>query len=462
MHYPWWYVPGLTAPMLIAFIATIHIFSAQYAVGGGIMLAAATSRAHREQDGPMLDYLRRHAWFFILFTVVYGAMTGVGIWWVIGLASPLATEALIHTFVFGWAIEWCTFIIEIVSAFLFYYYWGRITPRTHVILGWSYAWAAWVSLVLITGITAYMLNSGADGANAGFWRCFFNPQFVPQVLARTGGSILLAAIYFYVHASFKLPEESPQRAQIITWAGHWTWPGLILIALGGVGWFFAMPERGRAIIEGAGAMNVLLGLAVSVTGLVVILMVMGPRHRPSLVTKPLAVGMLLLGFMAITSSEFLREAARKPYVVDNVVYGHGIYKAELARFQERGILSEGIWPRAYVTLNHPRLAAALRRGAKGGRRDKTGGLTVDDRLDVGRMLFMYHCNDCHAVRGYSGVYGLIRGWRPDTIHQLVLRLDEYHFFMPPWSGTADEAELLADWLVSIAPDHPEQSRPGAE
>jgi AGZA family xanthine/uracil permease-like MFS transporter len=35
---------------------------------------------------------------FILLTVVYGAITGVGIWWTIGLASPLATEALIHIF----------------------------------------------------------------------------------------------------------------------------------------------------------------------------------------------------------------------------------------------------------------------------------------------------------------------------------------------------------------------------
>ena len=134
MHYPWWYVPGFTSPMLIAFIATIHIFSAQYAVGGGIMLAAATSRAHRENDTPMLDYLRSHTWFFVLFTVVYGAMTGVGIWITIGLASPLATEALIHTFVFGWAIEWCMFVIEIVAGFLFYYGWGKLTAKTPQLL----------------------------------------------------------------------------------------------------------------------------------------------------------------------------------------------------------------------------------------------------------------------------------------------------------------------------------------
>jgi len=65
---------------------------------------------------------------------------------------------LIRTFVFGWAMEWVFFMIEITSAFIFYYYWGRLAERTHVTIGWIYALAAWISLVLITGITAFMLN----------------------------------------------------------------------------------------------------------------------------------------------------------------------------------------------------------------------------------------------------------------------------------------------------------------
>ena len=39
MHYPWWYVPHLTAPMLIAVIATVHVLVSHYAVGGGLFLA---------------------------------------------------------------------------------------------------------------------------------------------------------------------------------------------------------------------------------------------------------------------------------------------------------------------------------------------------------------------------------------------------------------------------------------
>ncbi|RMG05070.1 MAG: hypothetical protein D6741_00045, partial [Planctomycetota bacterium] len=101
MHYPWWYVPGMTGPMVIALVAVVHVLVSHYAVGGGFFFAVETNYAYREGNKEYLAYLKRHAPFFILLTVVFGAITGVGIWWTIGLASPLATEVLIRNFVFG-------------------------------------------------------------------------------------------------------------------------------------------------------------------------------------------------------------------------------------------------------------------------------------------------------------------------------------------------------------------------
>jgi hypothetical protein len=40
MHYPWWYVPHLTSPMLIAAIAVVHVLVSHYAVGGGLFLGS--------------------------------------------------------------------------------------------------------------------------------------------------------------------------------------------------------------------------------------------------------------------------------------------------------------------------------------------------------------------------------------------------------------------------------------
>ena len=49
---------------------------------------------------------------------------------------------------------------------------------------------------------------------------------------------------------------------------------------------------------------------------------------------------------------------------------------------------------------------------------------------------------------------MIRGWRRDYIQQAVERLDEVHFFMPPWAGTPEEALLITDYLQSITPPWP--------
>lgn len=74
---------------------------AYYSVGEGLFLAIETHYGYRIDNREYLGYLKNHARFFILVTLVFGAITGVGIWWTIGLASPLATETLIHIFVFG-------------------------------------------------------------------------------------------------------------------------------------------------------------------------------------------------------------------------------------------------------------------------------------------------------------------------------------------------------------------------
>ena len=105
--------------MLIAVISVLHVLVSHYAMGGGLFLAVEVQHAYRTRDRGYLEYLYRHARFFILLTVVFGAISGVAIWWTIGLASPLATQVLIHTFIFGWATELVFFIVEIVAAFLF-------------------------------------------------------------------------------------------------------------------------------------------------------------------------------------------------------------------------------------------------------------------------------------------------------------------------------------------------------
>ena len=146
----------------------------------------------------------------------------------------LATESLIHIFVFGWATEYVFFVLEIISAFIFHYYLGRLDALTHKIVGWIYAISAYMSLVLITGITAFQLDIGDWTPEKGMWAAFFNPQTFPQIIARSGASLLLASLYIFLHAAFKLKEDNQLRALIENRTAKWAMAGAALVTAGGI------------------------------------------------------------------------------------------------------------------------------------------------------------------------------------------------------------------------------------
>jgi cytochrome bd ubiquinol oxidase subunit I len=460
MHYPWWYVPYLTAPMLIAVISVVHVLVSHYAVGGGLFLAVEVGHAYRTRDREYLKYLHGHARFFVLLTVVFGAITGVGIWWTIGLTSPLATQELIRIFVFGWATEWVFFVIELVSAFIFLYYWDRLAEKTHLTIGWIYAAAAWISLVLITGITAFMLNSGVwanDPDTQNFWSAFFNPQFLPQTVARTGGALLLSSLYIYLHASLTI-RNANLRDMIASRSARPAALGAILITAGGVAWFCFLPESAAKTLASAAVLNILMALIFALTIVVFVLLYVGPYRNPGWLSPGFAGSLCLFGIASFTTGEFIREAVRKPYVVNNVVLANQILPSEVPQLRTTGYLEGGLWTKAFVAEHYPKVMI----GEKG--KQTVDGrellkLPYKDRLVLGRVLFMHHCNDCHAEEfGYSAAGPLLQGRPRSTILERVKHLDE-NYFMPPWCGTDEEAELLTDYLMKINWPRPAGSRP---
>jgi cytochrome bd-type quinol oxidase subunit 1 len=443
--------------MVIAIVATLHVLVAHYAVGGGFFLARELSHAYQTEDRQYLQYLRKHAAFFILLTVVFGAITGVGIWWTIGLASPLATGLLIQIFVFGWATEWVFFVIELTSAFLLYYAWGRIPAWLHRSLAWIYAIAAWVSLVLITGITSFMLHSGNWPETRNFWDGFFNPQFWPQVITRTGGAFLLASLYVYFHASLFL-KDARLRNMVQSRSGLPSFLGVALIALGGILWLVLLPEAPRATILASPVLTVLTVLLLALFVMISAAVYFGPIRFPEWLSPGFASLLLLMGLAAFSLGEFIREAVRKPYLIHNVALGSQVLVEEVPRLRQEGYLQAGVWTRYYVSQKFPSVMDGQRIDYS-----RFGDLSPQERQAIGQVLFMHHCNDCHALGvGYTGVTPLIRGMDKDALKELILRLNEPYFYMPPWCGREEEAEVLAEYLASVAPPLPGGTLPSRQ
>jgi len=207
MNYPVWYIPSVGGPLVIALVAIVHVVVSHFAVGGGLWLVLTEKKAYREKKDYILEYVKKHTKFFLLLTMVFGAMTGVGIWFTIALISPDATSSLIHSFVFGWAIEWVFFVIEIVAAFLYFYTFKKISQKLHVLIGWIYFFAAWASLWIINAILTFMMTPGNWLQTQGFWEGVLNPTFLPSSIFRTFLCFALAGSYGLLTAAKKFKGE---------------------------------------------------------------------------------------------------------------------------------------------------------------------------------------------------------------------------------------------------------------
>ena len=436
MDYPVWWVPFLTAPMLIPLVAIPHVLVAQFAVGGGFLLADAVTAACRRRDEALRTYLRDLARFFVLLTIVFGAITGIGIWWTIGLTAPETTSALIHIFVFGWAAEWVAFVVEIVSAFAFYYLWDRLRPREHIAMGWIYTASAWVSLVLITGITAFMLTAGGWTPERGFFVAFFNPSFLPQVLIRTGGSLAIAALWIGVHLAFRAPEAI--REALVARISRWALAGMLLILVGGAAFFAVLPDHARLNIIRAPLLLIMTTLNFGATLVAVAAFALGHLRGGRWIHPPEALLMLLIGAVAITSGEFLREGARKPYRIEGYIFSPGVRVAEAATLQRDGLIAHTPWLRLYLEERLP--PEALR---------AVDRLPEDQKVWVGEALYNVHCAACHALEGYNGIRPLIRPWTPEMIADAVRHLHRTNPAMPPWLGNEAERDALIAYLIAL-------------
>jgi mono/diheme cytochrome c family protein len=227
--------------------------------------------------------------------------------------------------------------------------------------------------------------------------------------------------------------------------------GALLIGAGGVAWYLFLPESAKAVMASAAVLNIFMGLIFVLTLVVFLFLYLGPFRNPGWMSPGFAGALFVFGLAAFSIGEFVREAVRKPYIVYNVVLGNQIFPSEVPQLQRSGYLEGGIWTKAYMVEYYPQVID------NNGRidRNRLSELPPADQIAVGHVLFQYHCNDCHAAKqGYSAAAPLVRGWTPEMIQSMTMRLHEHHFFMPHWAGTQEEAELLSVYLASIAPPRP--------
>ena len=418
MHYPFWDQP-IGYGVLMAAIAVFHVFVSHFAIGGGLYLVVNEQLARRSGDGQRLDYLEKLSKFFALATLVAGAVTGVGIWFVIGLLAPAATEALIHNYVWGWAIEWTFFVVEIAAAMIYYYGWKRMTARAHLTVGWIYFVAAWLSLVIINGILTFMLTPGRWLATGNFWDGFFNPTYWPSLVLRTGVCVMLAGLYALLVAS-RL-ESGDFKARTVRQAALWSLGGLAVTVLSQVWYWKAIPleltaKALQAMPTPIRSIETSFGLAGVIAIAMLTLAILAPRRLGT----PMALAFMALGLAWFGAFEWSRESLRKPYIITGYIYGNGLELAHTDQYRQEGYLAQIPY--------------------------RTGKDGAD--------LFRHACRNCHTLDGYKALKPAFDGTDRAFIAAIVQGTQLLRGNMPPFLGTPAEAGLIADQIYQRVDPRP--------
>lgn len=455
VDYPIFEVPRLGGGLLIAAVAIVHVVIAHFAVGAGIYNAVSETIALRRHDALLLAFIKRNSKFLILFAFVAGAVSGVGIWFAIGLVSPRATAILIRTFVWAWAIEWVFFAVEIVTGYVYYYSWDRMPPWRHAIVGWIYAAAAWLSLVLINTILTYMLSAGTWQTTHQFWGAFLDPTYWPSLILRTISGLAFAGLFALIVVNLQRSQvvagsaepdrqdivehgRDPlwyagafgrhQRARIVRYSAWYLVP-IVLMLPAAAWWFHGVPPESRTLVFG-GAIAITLFFVFGVLASILIAMYAYFGLIRGRFTVNLHTAFLLasLAFVATGAMEFVREGIRKPYTIHDLIYSNQVLPDEGRRINEQGFFATdeaGRYKYArFLVLNEP-----------------PAQMTPAQR---GALIFRGQCLACHVDGGTNDLGPLIHGWTPETMDFNFARLHEVKRFMPPFFGTErDRADLVA-------------------
>jgi mono/diheme cytochrome c family protein len=418
VQYPFWDQP-LGHGLLMALVAVFHVFIAHFAIGGGLYLVVTEFFARRRKDQEALAFLEELSRFFVLTTLVVGALSGVGIWFVIGLLSPAGTEVLIHLFVWAWATEWTFFVLEIAAAIFYFYGWRHMAQRAHLTLGWIYFVSAWMSLAVINGIITFMLTPGKWLQTGQFWDAFFNPTYWPSLVLRTGIALCLAGLYVLLVLSRR--EASDFKVQQVRMASLWGLGGLALAAPALHAYWVALPEAARVVLmeQMTGPMHAWKACVGSAGVLAFFLVVFG-LALPRRFSLPVGLLVMVLGFTSFGCFEWFRESGRKPFVITGYLYANGVPVSQVKSLRKTGLL--------------PRIVF------------RTGNDGAD--------LFRTACRSCHTLHRLRPLAPVAEGMDVEFLTHLIQETRTIRGNMPPFSGTAKEARLIAEHLAKQSDRRP--------
>lgn len=406
--------------LVIGGVGILHVFLAQFAIGGGALLYHFERVAQRG-DPDARTFVDGYFKVLVLVSFVLGALTGVAMWFTTIQVGARTIGLMVDEFHWLWATEWVWFSIEITAGYAFYRFGPRLDDVARRRLLALYAMSSWMSLFWINGILSWQLTPGSWLDGEGMWAGFFNPSFWPSLLFRTAVAATLGSLVACIVIN-TMDLSRDRKAALIRRASRFAAPiaAMPLLAL----WFFAvLPEDSRAwLLGGSMPMTMFVGVAAGASLLIGGYVIVGLILKRLYINIATGTLLLALAFGATAAGEFVREGARKPYTVRGALYSTSITPAEVAGLRRTGVTAADPYP--------------LRDEAR----------YPNDQLRRGAKVYRALCDACHTVRGSNGVVHLVQTWDDGQLRLNIAKLQRTKGFMPPFAGNAEDVEALVQLL----------------
>lgn len=210
-QFPWL---GNSIPVGIIFL--LHVAVAEFSVGAITLAVVMEWRALATHDPRPWRYAHSAVnSFYFVFSLgatlaVFAVVLLIGLWGN-GFGQLFNVLLPLLAFAFG--------LFFLIAPLLTWYRnsWGRLTPRTHAILGTVVAGLQTLFVFLIVGLDAYLITP----FNGGLWDATLNAAYWPLLVHRLIGNISWTALFLAAYAAVRLRRSADAGERAFQgWAAH--------------------------------------------------------------------------------------------------------------------------------------------------------------------------------------------------------------------------------------------------
>jgi mono/diheme cytochrome c family protein len=435
-------VPHLGNGMVIGVNAIVHvIISHGVAIGLMAMIFMAEYIGIKKNSETWEDFAKELLKPAVIIITGVGAVTGVGIWFTTSALAPRGIGSMLRIFFWPWFVEWIVFTLEVIAILIYYFQWEKWTAdrkKYRWYLGLVYIILASVSAFLITGILGFMLTSDGWPWDKSFWSAFFNPSFVPQLFVRFSGSFVLGALFAIVFLLFKKRDKQFQK-EVLHFYSKILLISIISTALFSWWYFVVVPSRFKThaifsiLTSHFSQQPEIFWISNGIGITFLILFSLLALKRSILFSRVLIVPAILIMFGFVSEFERIREFIRGPYLMPGYMYSNQILIKESDFLKKDGLLKNAYW----------------------------FNMTIGEPADAGKgaFLFAQNCSMCHTIAGINDINDRVFGRTQDGIAVILNHTNDMVPFMPPFSGTERERQVMAHFLYQLSQGNSHLSSP---